>query len=258
MSFCSNCEKKLADNDKFCSGCGFQIGNNKEIKFETNNVQKDEIKGKHNPFTKFIILSVIIQVILYMYTNNEGVWGGIAFLLAIIFAVITLILSIMSVVKSKKYNKGKISGIIFAILSCVPIVLFIMANILVMNENSSNSSDEMKYINECVNNAADISVETLKNMAKDPSSLKINNMYAIVYDTRITAEFSDGTYYDGGEFQGYIEVYIDFTGTNGFGGVGREYYYFKFNQDMKLMDSKEVEAMPSMADDVWVIDTKQY
>ena len=55
-----------------------------------------------------------------------------------------------------------------------------------------------------------------------------------------------------------FEIYIDYTANNSLGGVNREYYYYKYNQDLIPTSSSKIESMPVVADDVWVLDIDKY
>ena len=252
--FCSKCGTQIEDTASFCFRCGNQI----EIT-NLSNTSNDEIKKTlRNPFTKFIFISLALQIFCLVLSGNGGTFGAVAFWFFLALTIGVLISSVLTIIKSKKYNKrGRAVGIIFTVLSSLLITIIVSALLFAPPNNSGNSS-ENQYINNCVNTAATNSIGQLKSSLKDPSSLKINRIYAKVYDTRITAQFSDGTYYDGGDFKGYFEIYIDYTANNSLGGVNREYYYYKYNQDLIPTSSSKIESMPVVADDVWVLDIDKY
>lgn len=250
--FCSKCGAQIEDTAVFCSKCG-----NKQINVDTaiNDVMVKQCK---NPITKFIFITIALQIILVILSARPGMLGGIAFGTALSLVAIVFALSIVTIVKSKKYyNKGKAVGIIFTVLSSILIAVVVLAVVAFKMDNSVDTN-ENQYINQCINAAAINSIGTLKDSLKDPSSLKINKIYAKVYDTRITAQFSDGTYYNSGDFKGYFEIYIDYTANNGLGGVNRGYYRFKYNQDLIRINVNEINSMLIVANDVWVLDTEEY
>lgn len=252
--FCSKCGTQIEDTASFCFRCGNQINT-----ANTHNAPTTETKKKiGNPFTKFIFISLSLQILCLALSGNNGILGAVVFGSFLALTVVILVFSILTISKSKKYNKrGRAVGIVFAVLSSLLIAIVVCALLFAPPNNSVNSS-EKQYINNCVNTAATNSIGQLKSSLKDPSSLKINRIYAKVYDTRITAKFSDGTYYDGGEFKGYFEIYIDYTANNSLGGANREYYYYKYNQDLIRTNSSEIDSMPVASNDVWVLDVDKY
>lgn len=251
--FCSKCGTQIEDTASFCFRCGNQL--NENVSYTPIAETKKILR---NPFTKFIFISLALQILCLVLSGNAGTLGAVAFGLVLALAVVILVLSILTIIKSKKYNKkGRAVGIVFTVLSSLLITIIVSALLFASPNNSSNSS-ENQYINNCVNTAATNSIGQLKSSLKDPSSLKINKIYAKVYDTRITAQFSDGTYYDGGDFKGYFEIYIDYTANNSLGGANRGYYYYKYNQDLIRTNYSEIESMPVVADDVWVLDIDKY
>ena len=252
--FCSKCGIQIEDTASFCFRCGIQVNTER-----THNAPITETKKTiRNPFTKFIFVALALQILCLVLSGNSGTLGAIAFGLVLTLTIVILVLSILTIIKSKKYNKrGRAVGIVFTVLSSLLIAIVVCALLFASPNNSGNSS-ENQYINNCVNTAATNSIGQLKSSLKDPSSLKINRIYAKVYDTRIIAQFSDGTYYDGGDFKGYFEIYIDYTANNSLGGANRGYYYYKYNQDLIRTNSSEIESMPVVADDVWVLDVDKY
>ena len=252
--FCSKCGTQIEDTASFCFRCGNQIN----IENISNTPIVETKKTLRNPFTKFIFISLTLQIFSLVLSGNGGTFGAVAFWFFLALTVGVLISSVLTIIKSKKYNKrGRAVGIVFTVLSSLLITIIVSALLFASPNNNGNSS-ENQYINNCVNTAATNSIGQLKSSLKDPSSLKINRIYAIVYDTRITAQFSDGTYYDGGDFKGYFEIYIDYTANNSLGGVNREYYYYKYNQDLIRTNSSKIESMPVVSDDVWVLDVDKY
>lgn len=252
--FCSKCGTQIEDTASFCFRCGNQIN----IDNISNAPITETKKTLRNPFTKFIFISLALQILCLVLSGNSGTLGAVAFGLVLALTVVVLVFSISTIIKSKKYNKrGRAVGIIFTALSSLLIVIVVCALLFAPPNNNGNLS-ENQYINNCVNTAATNSIGQLKSSLKDPSSLKINRIYAKVYDTRITAQFSDGTYYDGGDFKGYFEIYIDYTANNSLGGANRGYYYYKYNQDLIRTNSSNIDSMPMVADDVWVLDVDKY
>ena len=217
---------------------------------------KEKDISMRNPFPKFIYIVVAVQVILLIIATRPGSFNGIAFLLASALSVAVLTLSIISIAKARNHeNKGKAVGIVFTVLSSLVIILFGIA--VFMNGTSSNFK-ENKYINNCINSAAKISVENLKDSLKDPGSLKINKIYAKAYDTRITAQYSNGSYDDGGDFKGYFEIYIDYTANNGLGGVNREYLHYEISQDINIKYSNKITTIPQVSDEIVVLNSKKF
>lgn len=252
--FCSKCGTQIEDTDSFCFSCGTQI----KIENVSNAHVSETKKTLRNPFTKFIFIFLVLQILCLVLSGNGGILGAVAFGLFLALTVGILVLSILTIIKSKKYNKkGKAAGIVFTVLSSFLIAVVVIALLVASLDNSGNSSENV-YINNCVNTAATNSIGRLKSSLKDPSSLKINRIYAEVYDTRITAKFSDGTYYDGGDFKGYFKIYIDYTANNSFGGVNRGYYYYEYNQDLTITNSSKIENMPTVDSGIWVLDVKKY
>ncbi|MGN1319822.1 MAG: zinc-ribbon domain-containing protein [Acutalibacteraceae bacterium] len=257
--FCSKCGTQIDDAATFCFKCGNKVYSDNTTKpTEEQTIERPVKKVKHNPFIKYIFITIAVQILLVIISARPGNIGGYAFLLALVLIFAVLAFSIISIVKAKNYNKkGKATGIVFTVLSAILVIVISAATINGITNNNI-ADNEYEYIDDCVHTVAINSVGNLKNMLKDPSSLKINKIYAKVYDTRITAQFSDGTYYDGGDFKGYFEIYIDYTATNGFGGVGRECYYFKWSQDLVCTNSKQIDSMPDANNDVWVLDVEKY
>lgn len=252
--FCSKCGTQIEDTASFCFHCGNQINAQNILNTHITETKKT----LRNPFTKFIFISLALQILCLVLSGNGGTLGAVAFGLVLALTVVILVLSILTIIQSKKYNKrGRAVGIIFTVLSSLLITIVVTA-LLFASPNNSDNSSENEYINNCVNTAATNSIGQLKSSLKDPSSLKINRIYAKVYDTRITAQFSDGTYYDGGDFKGYFEIYIDYTANNSLGGTNRGYYYCKYNQDLIRTNCSKIESMPVIANDVWVLDVDKY
>lgn len=251
--FCSKCGTQIEDTASFCFRCG-----NQTCTENVSNISISETKRTlRNPFTRFILISLALQIVCLVLSASSGTLGAVAFGLVLSLTVVILVLSIFAIIKSKRYNgKGRATGIIFTVLSASVIAIIVIA--VIISSTDSENSNENKYIDACVNAVATNSIGQLKSSLKDPSSLKINRIYAKVYDTRITAQFSDGTYYDGGDFKGYFEIYIDYTANNSFGGANRGYYYYKYNHDLIRTDSSRIESMPVVTDDVWVLDVNEY
>lgn len=251
--FCSKCGTQIEDTDIFCYRCGYQTNTNTVVIPTTA-----EDKKLRNPYTKFIVISFVLQILFLILCSNSGTFGAVWFVLFLILTAVVFVLSLLAIKKSKKCNKkGRVSGIVFTVLSSLVIIVVAAAVISAALDNDV-ATNENTYINNCVNAAATNSIGQLKSSLKDPSSLKINRIYAKVYDTRIKAQFSDGTYYDGGDFKGYFEIYIDYTANNSLGGVAREYRYYKYDQDLIRTNSAEIESMPTTSEDVWVLDIEKY
>lgn len=258
--FCSKCGTQIEDTATFCFRCGNKVYNdNMQNITEQQAIEQPSQKVQRNPFVKYIFITIAVQILLIIISAIPGDLGRYAFMISLVLTFAVLAFSIISLVKSRNYNKkGKATGIVFTVLSALLVIFISTAVINGHVDNNSVGDSESEYINKCVHTVATNSIGNIKSSLKDPSSLKINKIYAKVYDTRITAQFSDGTYYDGGDFTGYFEIYIDFTATNGLGGAGREYYYFKWSQDIVCTNSKEIDSMPAVDDDVWVLDVEEY
>lgn len=254
--YCSSCGNQLDENANFCPTCGKEINNIVSLTTDKQNMKKKT--SKKNVFVKLTVGSILLQVVLLVLSSMSNTIGLVSFAFSLILTLAIFIFSILCVVNSKKCGgKGKKFGIVLTIFSSLVLILVIIATVFAGTVD--NQSPETKMIRENIDKTAGMSVELLKENLKDPSSLKINKMYAIVFDTRITAQFSDGTYYDGGEFKGYFEIYIDYSARNGFGGTNRTYCYFKFNEKLNLLNYEEIESMPKEnREDVWILDVSNY
>lgn len=263
--FCPKCNEQIDSTDSFCPCCGCKINNDsipnstelskiesKQLPQEIDNPKR----LKKNPFVKCIFITIAVQIVLFIISTTATTVGGISFGVAFfVLPVAILTFSIISIVKSKKYNKkGLVIGVVFTVLSSLLVLIISVAAVMgIVNHDSEND-----YINDYINTAATNSVDNLKSSLKDPNSLKINKIYARAYDARITARLSDGTYYDGGDFKGYFEIYIDCTATNGFGGAVRKCYCYTWSQDMICTEKEEIENMPPVNDGVQILNAEKY
>lgn len=256
-SYCSKCGAPIEGDVGFCSHCGNRISENAMADTVQQVPKTVAKKAKRNPFAKFIFITIAAQILFLILSGMLNEYGGVMFLLAVVLSLVVLLFSILTIVKSSKYyGNGKAVGIVFTVLSSLLVVICAGAAISVAIDDSQDKGDN--YIYEYLDLAATNSVRALKSSLKDPDSLKINRIYAKAYDTRIKVKFSDGTYYDGGDFKGYFEIFIDCTGANGFGGVTRSYYCFEWSQDMVCTDADDIDDMPVIADDVFVLDADYY
>lgn len=111
--FCSKCGNEIEGSAMFCSKCGSEV----VLKLKSDETDNSKVK---NPFTKFIFITIAIQIIaIVIMLLIDGNIGGTAFGFAVlILPIFVLIFSVLTLIKSKKYNnKGKLVGIIFMILS---------------------------------------------------------------------------------------------------------------------------------------------
>lgn len=103
--FCSNCGKELPEGADLCLNCG-KVINNKE-----NNHSKKKANG-------LAIAGFVVAIISLVFF-----WFPFAF----IGAIVSLVLSIVGVVKSKVYNDGKglgIGGIVISVIAFILSALF--------------------------------------------------------------------------------------------------------------------------------------
>lgn len=108
MKFCPNCGKELNDGADICLKCGHMINNQNN----TNTTSKTNVIG---------IVGFVVSIIAF-FTSF--------FFVGIIFAIASLILSIIGITSSKKLNNGKglsIAGLIISIISIVISILMIIA-----------------------------------------------------------------------------------------------------------------------------------
>ena len=254
--YCSFCGSQLDENANFCQTCGKGVNNIVTLTADEQDINKKN--SRKNVFVKLTVGSILLQAVLLALSSMSNTAGLICFALSLILTLAIFVFSILCVVNSKKCGgKGKKFGIVLTVFSSLVLAIVIIAVVFV--GMFDNQSSETKMIRENIDKTAGMSVEILKENLKDPSSLKINKMYAIVFDTRITAQFSDGTHYDGGEFEGYFEIYIDYSARNGFGGMNRTYCYFKYDEKLNLLDYEEIESMPrENQDSVWILDASDY
>lgn len=84
MSYCSNCGKKLFENDKFCNYCGTKIETNSITKSEQGKekskvIEKIIIK-KSIPLKKSRILNTLIKLMVIIILIGGIIFIGIAFI----------------------------------------------------------------------------------------------------------------------------------------------------------------------------------
>lgn len=257
--FCQKCGTQNETTSTFCYRCGAPLsGNNLSAPNQGVPNSPAAVKRVRNPFTKWIFIVIAIQIVLLLIGTQTGMIAGIAFFAAMFLTVAVCFFSILTSINAKKYaNKGLVVGVIFSVLTIVLISIVVISLIFTSVGDSSEQSEE-KYFEQSIKSAATASIGSIKSSLKDPSSLKINRIYAEIYDTRISVQYSDGTYSDGGEFTGYFRIYVDFTAANGFGGVSREYYYFQYNQDLERTAEYEIDSMPTADEKTLVLDTDEY
>lgn len=257
--FCQKCGTQNETTSTFCYRCGAQLNDgNFSVPNQSAPISPTAVKRVKNPFTKWIFIVIAIQIVLLLVSTQPGTIGGVAFFAAMFLSVAVFFFSILTSIKAKKYaNKGLVVGVVFSVLTIVLISIVVISLIFTSFGGSSEQSEE-KYFEQSINTVATASIGSIKSSLKDPSSLKINRIYAQIYDTRISVQYSDGTYSDGGEFTGYFKIYVDLTATNGFGGVSREYYYFQYNQDLECIGVYEIDSMPTVDEGIWVLDTEEY
>lgn len=257
--FCQKCGTQNEATSTFCYHCGAPLNSgNLSVPNQSTPINPTSVKRVKNPFTKWIFIVIAMQIVFLIVSTQSGTIGSIAFAAAVISTFAVLILSILTSIKAKKYaNKGLVVGVVFSVLTIVLFSIVVISLIFTSFGDSSEQSEE-KYFEQSINTAATASIGSIKSSLKDPSSLKINRIYAQIYDTRISVQYSDGTYSDGGEFTGYFRIYVDFTAANGFGGVSREYYYFQYNQNLERTAVYEIDSTPAVDEGIWVLDTEEY
>ena len=149
--YCSKCGTQIESTASFCYKCGNAINSAKKSTTEaTYPISK---KTSHNPFIKWIFIAIALQIGLIILSAKPGDLGGFAFCLALALTAVVLSLSILTVIKSTKYNNnGKTTGIIFIVLSSLAIFIIILAVALIgknvniddknnRNINTENTSD---------------------------------------------------------------------------------------------------------------------
>ena len=99
--FCGNCGKELYDGQDICLNCGKVVSN------KVNKNQKKKTNG-------LAISGFVVSILSLTFF-----WFPFAF----IVAIVSLILAIIGVVKSKVYNDGKGLGIGGIVISSIAIVL---------------------------------------------------------------------------------------------------------------------------------------
>lgn len=78
MQFCPNCGIKLDDDATFCSGCGFDIKNNKSPTIKSSD---NEILGNNGLVIGGLIVAaiVILLIVLAMSTSHIETINGVDF-----------------------------------------------------------------------------------------------------------------------------------------------------------------------------------
>lgn len=105
-SFCTNCGKKLKDNQEFCTSCG------KSIKSNDSNKQNSDIKE----YNSFALTGFFLGLLSMFCINAYGVVG----LLALIFSILGLI----NIKKDHTLGKGlAITGIVLGLLGILAVVI---------------------------------------------------------------------------------------------------------------------------------------
>ena len=161
--FCSKCGTQIEDTASFCFRCGNQI----EIE-NLSNTPNDEIKKTlRNPFTKFIFISLALQIVCLVLSGNGGTFGAVAFWFFLALTVGVLISSILTIIKSKKYNKrGQAVGIVFTTLSSLLITIFVIALLFASPNNNENSSGNSENSTQ-TQSTEDITQENSKPISTD-------------------------------------------------------------------------------------------
>lgn len=92
MNFCSNCGKKIVDNNNFCTGCGTRLNDYNSVNLS---IKKEENNGLK---TASIVLGII------------GIVGSLRFILSPLTLITSLVGLILGIVASKEVRN--VSGIV--------------------------------------------------------------------------------------------------------------------------------------------------
>lgn len=122
--FCSNCGSKLEEGQDLCLGCGAII--NKKINKEAKS------------FNVLAVVGFVISIIIFIIWFIPGMF---------VIGIISLVLSIIGLMKSKKVNNGKglsIAGIVLSSIAiCFSLVFsfLFLIGVLVLAEEADVTDD---------------------------------------------------------------------------------------------------------------------
>ncbi|MBQ9551462.1 MAG: zinc ribbon domain-containing protein [Clostridia bacterium] len=181
--YCSKCGSEIKDSDSICSNCGERIdGHTDVIKEKSKNIG-----------VVILLISLVMQVIILLFGGTLGNALRFALLGTI---CLTFISSLFCVIMSKSVHKhkGRIIGIIFAILSGITII--VMSCIMLFGFDESPNSINKEGASESasgyeINDNAELQQEIDQGLT---TSIKLNspfNVGNIMTITLTSAEWCD-------------------------------------------------------------------
>lgn len=168
--YCSKCGTQIEDTASFCYKCGTPVTVMEESKIDV--ATSTSVKKLRNPFTKWIFITIAIQIGLIILSARPGDLGGIAFGSALALTLVVLSLGIITILKSKNYNnKGKSTGILFTVLSSVIVLIVILAILFAGGDNNTNDNNDG---NSTTQSTSDISTSQSEEDKKTPTVTPTN------------------------------------------------------------------------------------
>lgn len=237
---CPKCGNELRATDAFCPNCGNSI---------IKQTEKTVNKRKHkNPIVIPLLVSLVAQAIGLVGTCSGGSFGAAMFTVFLVSLVVTFILSVLCIILSKKVekNKGQTLGVVFTVLTSLPIIFIALVAITTRNDIEIQAKK-----------TASEAVEVLKDSLKSPPSLYLHSVYVEVQSSN-TEVIVDGQKQNKDEpFEGYFTVYIDYSAENGFGGTTRSYFeadYYVVGKNRTLVKARHIESLPQLTGTIYKID----
>lgn len=168
--YCSKCGTQIEDTASFCYKCGTPVTVMEESKMDT--ATSTSGKKLRNPFTKWIFITIAVQIGLIILSARPGDLGGFAFGSALALTLVVLSLGIITILKSKNYNNtGKSTGIVFTILSSIIILIVVLAILFAGGDNNTNDNDDG---NSATQSTSDISTSQPEEDKKTPTVTPTN------------------------------------------------------------------------------------
>lgn len=122
--YCSNCNSYIEKDSAFCSKCGNVL--------KTADISKE--KKPENIMKKLLIAFVVLQVVSFLIGLIEGALGGIFLMVALVLAFVIPVISVITVVKSRKLQvkNGVVLGIVvlcvYSFIDFIILLSLVIAN----------------------------------------------------------------------------------------------------------------------------------
>ena len=126
--FCTNCGAKLSNGQEFCSSCGNKVSR------ENNVAVNNDTSTSKKTTNGFSIAGFIVSIVSSILCCGS-------------FNIISIVLSIIGLIKAKDYGSGKGFAIAGIIISVVMLLLWFVLGIVLSNE---------EFLNEIFNETASI------------------------------------------------------------------------------------------------------